>query len=124
MDYRFPLDGVRKHKMMTKELAKTIPELYATENVKTDDKTIVAKFFSPYSNWTWYITEFDGEDTMFGFVDGQACEWGYISLSELAGAGKPMGRHTLPLVERDLYFHPVKFSELKDELRCENKGSV
>ena len=50
--------GVRRHKLMTKELGDTIPALGANENVEDyDDVLAPAKLFSPYSNWTWYVTE-------------------------------------------------------------------
>ena len=52
----------RRHKLMTKELGDTIPALGANENVEDyDDVLAPAKFFSLYSNWTWYVTEWDAE---------------------------------------------------------------
>ena len=66
------------------ELAK-IPRLYATENVPAKDKIIWMHFF--LGNSDWFITEYDGDDTFFGFVclnGWQDCaEWGYISFKEL-----------------------------------------
>jgi hypothetical protein len=67
------------------------------------------KFFSPYSNATWYITEFDGRDTMFGWADLGYGELGYISLRELENAN----RGGLPLVERDMYWKPRPLSKAK-----------
>lgn len=85
-----------------------IPKLYSQEN--NPDPTVWLKFFSPYSNATWYITEFDGRDRMFGWADlGMGGgELGYISLSELEEAN----RNGLPLVERDLSFRPVPLSKV------------
>ena len=55
--------GRRGHMLMTRELYDTIPALYANENVEDYDAVLVpAKFFSPYSGWTWYVTEWDRED--------------------------------------------------------------
>jgi hypothetical protein len=34
------------------------------------------KYFTPDSNWTWYASEFDGEDTFFGPVAGFEVELG------------------------------------------------
>ena len=28
------------------------------------------KFFTPDSSWSWYATEFDGNDIFFGLADG------------------------------------------------------
>ena len=50
--------GLRGHKLMTKELGDTIPALYANEKVADYDSVLApAKLFSPYSGWTWYVTE-------------------------------------------------------------------
>ena len=72
--------GRRRHKLMTKELGDTIPALYANENVENyDDVLAPAKLFSPYGNWTWYVTEWDPETgTCFGFVQGFETELGYF----------------------------------------------
>ena len=83
-----------------------MPPLYAQENVT--DPIVHAKFFTPDSNWTWYVTEgsADEEDfRFFGYVCGMQ-EWGYFVLSELADARGPLG---LP-IERDLHFTPSPFS--------------
>lgn len=85
-------------KLLTQEIRKKLPAL------GEGDGTAHVKFFTPDSNWTWYATEFDGEDTFFGLVDGFEKEIGYFSLSELQSVTGPLG---LP-IERDLYFQPVK----------------
>jgi hypothetical protein len=92
-------------KLLTKELLKKLPPLYSTE--KDSDPTAVVKFFTPDSNWTWFATEFDGEDTFFGRVDGFESELGYFSLSELKSVRGALG---LP-VERDRWFSPKPLSE-------------
>lgn len=104
-----PLEGARHHKLMTAELRKMLPKLYAQEKVK--DPIVYAKYFSPYSGWTWYATEFDGEDRFFGLVKGFETELGYFSLQEMA----EVNRNGLPLVERDIYFTPKKLSEVRKE---------
>jgi hypothetical protein len=78
-----------------------LPELYSTEEEGLDAKAQV-KFFTPDSDWTWYATEFDGEDLFFGLVIGFEIELGYFSLSELQSVRGPWG---LP-IERDLHFKP------------------
>ena len=94
-------------KLLTKAIRKQLPPLYANEEIGTEAKAIV-KFFTPDSSWTWYASEFDGEDLFFGLVDGFEKELGYFSLSELIAARGPWG---LP-VERDMYFDPVTLREL------------
>jgi len=88
-----------------------IPRLYETEDVLARDKVIHMHFFLARSDW--FIAEFDGDDTFFGFacLNGwQDCaEWGYISFKELKElkVEQPIGidgqRMLIPLeVERDL----------------------
>ena len=92
---------------LPEDLKPKIPPLYATES--ETDPTIWVKLFTPDSNWTWYITEFDGEDRCFGFVVGHEAELGYFLLSDIAFA---RGRLGLP-VERDLHFTPCPLSTVK-----------
>jgi len=93
-------------KLLTKELRKRLPPLYSCENVK--EPIAIAKFFHPMSQWTWYATEFDGEDLFFGLAIGHERELGYFSLKELESIGKD-GK-TLP-IERDLHFKPTPLSQ-------------
>ena len=63
-----------------------------------------AKLFSPYSNWTWYVTEMDPvTGTCFGLVEGFETELGYFDLTELSEVTVLGG---VPAVERDLYWEP------------------
>lgn len=105
---REPNQGTRRHKLLPKALEAKFPKLYSQENVS--DPQVVAKFFSPYSNWTWYATEGerteDGDFRFFGLVDGFEKELGYFSLNELASATFTIGQFVgieLPAVERDLH---------------------
>jgi hypothetical protein len=87
-----------------------IPALYATENVPTKDKIVHLHFF--ISGCDWYITEFDGEDTFFGFAilnnDTQNAEWGYCSFSELQSIR--MSGFVQVDCELAKYFKPCKVS--------------
>ena len=96
-------------KLLTEEVRRRLPALYATEHDK--DPIVQVKFFTPWSNGTWRATEFDGEDTFFGLVEGFETEWGYFSLRELEEIRGPGGL----CIERDLYFEPKPVSELSRE---------
>lgn len=97
-------------KLITKQIEASLPEPYETENVKTKDKVLLIKFFTPDSNWTWYVTEYDPENKLFfGFVDGIYPEWGCFSLYELENTKGPLGLN----IERDIHWEPKKFSEVK-----------
>ncbi len=94
-------------KLMTKELAAKLPQLYKTEHVPLPEKMAYAKYFHPASNWAWYAIEYDGSDTCFGLVVGHDTEFGYFSIKELSetlGFGLP--------VERDMYFKSTQIQDL------------
>ena len=97
---------------MTQKLAETIPAIYANEKVSDYDTVLAhAKLFSPYSNWTWYITEMDAETGQcFGLVEGFEKEIGYFDLTELA---ETTVFGDVPAVERDLYWQPRTLGEIK-----------
>ncbi len=95
--------------LLPSEWRSRLPPLYAQENNK--DPTIYLKFFTPDSNWTWYVTEGspEGDDFIFfGYVIGLEAEWGYFSLNELTTIRGPLN---LP-IERDLYFDPTPVSKV------------
>ena len=94
----------------TKERLAKIPNIYETEEIPVQDKVIHLKFF--IGNCTWYISEYDGQDTFFGLVIGHEKELGYFSLSELKQVKGPLGLH----VERDLYFKPKTLKEIAPEM--------
>ena len=93
---------------------KKLPKLYESEDQGLDAQAQV-KFFTPDSNWTWYASEFDGDDLLFGLVVGREIELGYFSLSELESA---KGASGLP-IERDLHFKPQTLKELMEFHRRE-----
>ena len=105
-------------KLLTAELRASLPPLYAQE--KVPDPIVHAKFFTPDSNWTWYVTEGEAEEDdfrFFGYVCGQEEEWGYFVLSELESVRGPFGL----AIERDLHFKPGPFAKvMAAELR--NRG--
>ena len=108
--------GLRRHKLMTKELGEKIPGLYANENAPDYDAVLAhVKLFSLYNGWTWFITEWEAETGLcFGLVQGFEEELGYFSLDELAEV-TVFG--SVPAVERDLYWEPTTLGEIKRQSR-------
>ena len=100
--------------LITQETRRALPPLYSQDD-KGGDAIACVKYFTPDSSWTWYATEFDGEDTFFGLVDGHEKELGYFSLSELQSVRGPVG---LP-IERDLHWQPKTLREIAPELFLE-----
>jgi len=93
--------------LLPNELREQLPPLYSQEH--EDDPLVICKFFTPDSNWTWYASEFDGDDLFSGWVVGFEQELGYFRLSELRTARGPCG---LP-IERDIHFSPLRLSQVK-----------
>lgn len=105
--------------LLPDELRRTLPPLYSQED--TNDPLVHAKFFTPDSSWTWFVTEgqAEGDDFLFfGYVIGLEEEWGYFVLSELTSARGPLGL----AIERDLYFHSGPFSEVLARFKVEHRG--
>jgi len=95
--------------LMTKELEQRFPKLYATENMKLEEVKIIAKFFCPWNQWTWFCTEYDPERRIFfGFVKGLENEFGYSSLDEMKSIKGPLGLG----IERDLHFGDHTLAEV------------
>lgn len=83
--------------------------LYSQESKK--DPVAYCKLFDAFGSATWYLTEFDGVDTAFGFVTGLTCdEWGYVNIPELHAIEFGAG---VPRIECDVWFEPTQFSMLK-----------
>ena len=91
-----------------------LPELYSQEE-KGMEALALIKFFTPDSSWTWYVSEFDGVDLLYGLVIGLEVEFGYTSLKELKSVRGPMGLQ----IERDIFFDPKPLRELFDKHKQE-----
>ena len=100
-------------KLLSKAIRSKLPPLGSTDRLPHDQVTVHTKFFTPDSSWSWFATEFDGDDTLFGLVVGFEVEIGYFSLSELESVCGPWG---LP-IERDLWFKPMPLSQLPEYAR-------
>ncbi len=98
-------------KLLTQEIRKKLPPLYSQED-KGGKAIVHLKMFTPDAGFTFYATEFDGEDTFFGLVDGHEKELGYFSLKELESVRGGLG---LP-IERDLYWTPKTLEEIAPEM--------
>ncbi len=90
-------------KLLTKEIIKKLPKLYATEDIDLLEKVVICKFFNPCGVGTWYAIEgqeVDGDFIFFGLVDLHEKEFGYFSLNELQAIKLPFGLS----IERDIHF--------------------
>ena len=94
-------------KLMTKAIAKSLPEIGTTDG-QGYSAVAKVKYFTPWSNWTWYATEYEPEaERMFGLVvSPMEKELGTFSLEEI-GSVSFAGLK----VERDLYFKPQPLAD-------------
>ena len=99
-------------KLLTKEIEEKIPKIYTYESNKPKDVPVKLRFFCPWNNWTWYVTEGerieDGDFKFFGWVVGHYPEMGYFLLSELESVKGPFGLE----IERDIYFSERTLKEI------------
>ena len=95
--------------LINKELEDKLPELYETENIDVDEKILQIKYISIYSDWEWYLVEYNKDTKIaFGYVIGQEKEWGYFSLEEF----QEINDENLKII-RDEQFTKIKFKDLK-----------
>lgn len=107
-------------KFITEELKKALLKYpHGSQDQKGWDAIVIAKFFTPYSSWTWYVLEYDAENDdntfniMYWLVDWIECEYGSFSLQEME---ETMTKFWCHAVERDLYFPiaKLKLSEIPE----------
>jgi hypothetical protein len=91
-------------KILTAENIKTLEKFPFGSQEKVENPKILVKFFTPWSNWTWFVTEAekqeDGDWLFFGMVHGFEQEMGYFALSELTSVRGIGGLK----IERDINF--------------------
>lgn len=96
--------------LMTKELADKMPALYSQDE-KGYEAIVYAHWFSPYTGWDWYATEYDPDEGLcFGLVKGMATELGYWTIAELEEVNES---YQFPLIERDLWWNPCTLASLR-----------
>ena len=75
------------------------------------DPIVIAKWFTPWTRWTWYGIAYDPQDKIcFGLVVGFETELGYFSIEELEEIRGPHGLR----IERDLYWKEKRLSEVRE----------
>ena len=107
-------------KLITKEIARKLPPLYANENKAPEQVPVVVKFFNPCGTGTWYITEGNLETgELFGLCDLGEPELGYVSLffflKYIAGSAGPYNE-----INEDLHLEMCNFRQSD---YCMNPGA-
>lgn len=110
-----------KQKLLTKEIERKLPKLYATEKTPLAEKAAIVRYFNPTGIGTWYGIEYDPSERLFwGIAHLHEWEWGYFSLTELESLRLPYGMH----IERDICFRPQKVSEISELKSYVMKGKA
>jgi hypothetical protein len=109
--------GYVRMELLPERIRVRIPPLGATDE-QGEEAIVQARLFQPGGPFVWYVIEFDGDDTCFGYVVDTAVpdwsEYGHFSLSELEAAPAIVGRGRVALpVERDVLFEPTPLSEVE-----------
>lgn len=97
-------------KMMTKAIASKTPRLYETDG-QGNDAIVHAHYFSCFTGWDWYMTEYDHDTKQaFGLVRGFCDELGYFNIDEFERINRDHGHE---VIERDLYWEPCKLGDCR-----------
>lgn len=92
--------------LLTSEIRNALPK-----RPKGSNPMVHVRLFMPTGGFTWYVTSFDGDDTLFGYVHNSDApylsEMGSFSLSELGAIVGPLHLG----VERDVGFTPAPLNE-------------
>ena len=95
--------------LLPQEIAERLPPLYSQEE-QGENAIAIVKFFTPWTGWTWYASEYDpAERRCFGVIVGQEREYGYFCLDEIEAIRGPGGL----TIERDLYWQPKPLKECR-----------
>ena len=95
-------------KLITKKILLETPELYANADKKESEVMVTAKFFFPYGNGTWYMTEYDPIARIaFGLCDIGFPELGYFTITELEENN----------IERDIHFTPTSLATIRKGIK-------
>jgi hypothetical protein len=119
-DNRAIPDKGRGLKLLTQEIRKKLPPLYAQEN--EGSKAIAyLKLFAPGSSFAWYVVEGSPvtDDTgneldieFFALVEKPFKDIAYVALSEIERVGDSLG---LP-IELELHWQPKSLEQIAPEL--------
>ena len=97
----------RRETLLPYEVRRLLAPLHSCKQASGEGIARI-RFFAPWARWAWYIAEYDGDDTLWGFVDAFKREYGYFVLSEIESLRGPGGLR----VHRDRHFRPVRLGDL------------
>jgi len=97
-------------KLLTKKILDAFKKQGDTSEMTAEEIKVIAKYFTPVGNSTWYLYEYNEEDRIFmcfaNLGDPTFAECGTVSLDELESLKLPFGLG----IERDMYFDPGDYT--------------
>lgn len=88
--------------LLPQYLEKTLPPL-GNQQDKREGAIAYVRFFTPWSRWMWFATEYDrGSRIFFGLIVGEDAEYGYFSLDDLEAMEDLLGLR----VVHDVFWTP------------------
>ncbi|HAI44222.1 MAG TPA: single-stranded DNA endonuclease [Maribacter sp.] len=104
------MEGSIMH-LLTKKIEEKATKQYELGS-DLEKQNVVAKFFNPTGEGTWYLMNMKGKDYAWGIVDWIGLEIGSFSINELEEVKLPFGMG----IERDLYFEEVPAIDIWNKL--------
>jgi hypothetical protein len=106
-------------KLVTKAMLKRLPALDSMPQVPLEERQALARFFTPWDDWSWYVLEGsqqpDGDIVFLGYVvSSHGADFGSFSLSDLQ---QDFDARCMR-VERDKMFVPCSVAELMARHDC------
>lgn len=80
-----------------------LDKLQSQSGVDSADNKAWVKIFNPYGVGTWYLIDYDGDDTFFGYCDLGYPEYGSVAKSEL---------ESIDILEKDEHYEPMLSGEI------------
>ena len=104
-------------KLLLKEHLEILPKIGEQEG--NPELIAYVKLFTPWTNWTWYIAEYNPDTgECFGYVEGLEKELGYFDLNELKGIKGPAKLR----IERDRLFEPATINSIKKKCHLKKES--
>jgi len=109
--------GDDEYELMPEWFKDNLPPLFTNPDA-ADNPLVWGKFFDPEGSQVWYVVEYDGDQTFFGYVteDGNIHNgaYRYFTLEEITRFNEGYQDNVLP-VERDNWFNPTHIHNLERE---------
>lgn len=103
-------------KLLPEHIEQSLPPMYAQQRLGLEAIAYV-RYFTPWSRWAWYATEYDRQDRVFfGLIVKESTDLGFFSLAELDSVSSP-GSDKRLRVRRDTRWTPCTLARCRGRSR-------